>query len=196
MENPQERGTSSKVWKQQQAGRHRGGCCHGDRWAGEGRKQKPRVPAVAPNAGVVRTCLSAGDQLSGSWFPGNVVVKGLVRTDCPSGPGPGRLRLSPSQWPHSDPRLVSHTRTAAQDSHSRAGATPSVHSEGCPIQEVGFQVAPHDTPGRAGFVLLWAGEETAGLWRPGMDSGRGLPCPGPTTSPAWLQSEHWFSLEP
>lgn len=166
MENPRERGASSKMWKRSTLGGTTEAAAMGT--GGPGPRLLSHTPVLSGHA-----CLLVAG-LVGAGAPGHVAVKGLIRTDCPSGPGPGQLRLSPSQWPHSDPRLVSHARTAARYSHSRPGATPSVHSEGCPIQEVGFQMAPHGTPGRTGFVSLWAGEGTAGLWRPRMDSGRGL----------------------
>lgn len=132
-------------------------CGNTARWAAPRRLlpwgQVGRVPGCCPTR---RCCLLVAG-LVGAGPPGHVAVKGLIRTDCPSGPGPGQLRLSPSQWPHSDPRLVSHTRTAARYSHSRPGATPSVHSEGCPIQEVGFQMAHTAHPGEWGLCRCGQG---------------------------------------
>lgn len=149
MENPQERGASSKMWKYSTLGGTTEAAAVGTGGPG------PRLLSHTPVLSGPACLLVAG--LVGAGPPGHVAVKGLIRTDCPSGPGPGQLRLSPSQWPHSDPRLVSHTRTAARYSHSRPGATPSVHSEGCPIQEVGFQMAHTAHPGEWGLCRCGQG---------------------------------------
>lgn len=89
MENPRERGASSKMWKRSTLGGTTEAAAMGT--GGPGPRLLSHTPVLSGHA-----CLLVAG-LVGAGAPGHVVVKGLVRTDCPSGPGPGQLRLSPSQ---------------------------------------------------------------------------------------------------